>query len=84
MPVTIHIPAERQISRLQQALHAARVSGVPSSAVAREAGVDRAYLCRVASGDFRPSLPRAERIACALGREVDDLFPPESIAEDDR
>jgi transcriptional regulator with XRE-family HTH domain len=69
------IPAARRLPPLRRALNAARIQGVPAYIVAEEAGISKAMLSRVASGDVPATPETAKRIARALGCPVTQLFP---------
>ncbi len=69
------IPAARRLRPLRRHLNVCQALGIPAYCVADEAGVAIGYLHDLARGKCQPSLEHAERIAAALGVQVEDLWP---------
>ncbi|HET9125005.1 MAG TPA: helix-turn-helix transcriptional regulator [Solirubrobacteraceae bacterium] len=74
------IPAADEATRLRRALRLVWLrAAVTQQDVARAAGISPGYLSRIANGT-RPATPEvAQRIAAALGLEVDELFSQDQL-----
>ena len=60
-------------NRLKEAMENQHVS---AAQLARAIGVSKSAISRIAKGERRPIVDLAQRIALALGRPVEVLFPP--------
>lgn len=73
----LHVEKNGQQSRVRTArFHA----GLSQADLASLVGVSRQAISAYEAGSMQPSVQVARRIADALGRSLDELYPSESIA----
>ncbi|NOU95621.1 helix-turn-helix domain-containing protein [Paenibacillus sp. LMG 31456] len=55
-------------------IQARKVKGFTQEKLAFSAGITRAYLANIERGEHDPSLKVAQKLACILDRDTDELF----------
>jgi transcriptional regulator with XRE-family HTH domain len=74
------IPASRHVRPITRAVAQARAAGVPAYAIAREANISQALLSMIVNGRAPVTRATGEKIAQALGVDVNEIFPELSAA----
>ncbi len=69
------VPAARRVPQLARVLEQLRAAGVPSWAVAAEAGISHGALSEIARNKRHVTPDVAKRIAKAIGCDPSELFP---------